>query len=222
MRVLVTGANRGIGLELCRQLISRGDQVVGTARDPASAGELAATGATVLSLDVTDPASVAALAAAVDEPLDLLVNNAGRGGAGPGIAELDWELVRPYFDVNAVGPMRVVQALLPRLRAGALRRVVQLSTNLASIGDNRSGGLYAYRASKAALNMLTRTLALELAAEGFTCVAVHPGWVQTAMGGPRAPLPVAQAVADLVRLFDRLEPAMTGRFWSHTGDELPW
>lgn len=220
---LVTGANRGIGLELCRQLAERGEKVIATARAPERAGDLRSLRVRIEPLEVRDPASVSALAGAVGETgLDVLVNNAGRGGAGPGIAQLDWEIVADYFWVNAIGTMRVVQALLPALRRGREKKIVQLSTGMASIAENRQGGTYAYRASKAALNMLNRTLAAELRPEGFTCLALNPGWVQTDMGGPRAPLQVAESVADILRVVDRSGPDHTGTFVDHTGAELPW
>jgi NAD(P)-dependent dehydrogenase (short-subunit alcohol dehydrogenase family) len=223
MRVLVTGAGRGIGLELCRQLSARGDDVIGTVRDPTRAAALAATGATVETLDVSDGASARALSERfAGRPLDVLVNNAGRGGAGAGIATLDCDLLRAYFDTNSLGPLRTTQALLGALRAGAGRKIVSLTSNLASIAANHAGGLYGYRASKAALNMLNRSLAAELAGEGFTCVVVHPGWVKTDMGGPRAPLAPTDAVAALVRLIDGLGQAMNGRFLSYTGEPLSW
>jgi NAD(P)-dependent dehydrogenase (short-subunit alcohol dehydrogenase family) len=220
---LVTGANRGIGLELCRQLAARGDEVIATAREPARADELGRLGVRVEALDVGDQTSARRLAAALgDVAVDVLVNNAGRGGAGPGIDELDWAIVADYFSVNAIGSMRVVQALLPALRRGREKKIVQLSSDLASIGDNRSGGLYAYRASKAALNMFNRTLAHELAPEGFTCLALHPGWLQTDMGGPRAPVPVAEGVARVLGLLDSAGPDDSGKFLNTQGAELAW
>lgn len=220
---VVTGANRGIGLELCRQLAARGDSVIGTAREPDKASELAGLGVRIQALEVCDQASVDALRDAVGgEPIDVLVNSAGHGGAGPGIASLDWNLVAEHFWVNAVGPMRVAQALLPALRRGRAKKIAQLSSDLASITDNHSGGYYGYRSSKAALNMLNRSLAHELRPEGFTCLTMHPGWVQTDMGGPRAPLPVAQSVAGLIKVIDASGPADTGKFLSHAGAELNW
>jgi NAD(P)-dependent dehydrogenase (short-subunit alcohol dehydrogenase family) len=222
---LVTGANRGIGLELCRQLAARGDQVIATARDPERAGELRVLPVRVESLDVVEQRSVDALGRALEADatgIDVLVNNAGLGGAEPGIVDLDWEAVEQYFRINAIGPMRLVQALLPALRRGRERKIVQLSSNLASIGDNRSGGYYAYRSSKAALNMLNRSLALELEPERFTCVALHPGWLQTDMGGPNAPTPLADGVARFLRVIDGAGPADSGQFLAHDGRELPW
>lgn len=223
MRVLVTGANRGIGLELVRQLKARGDDVIGTTRDPARADALRDTGVEVLPLDVGDDASARALGETLrGRALDLLVNNAGRGGSGPGIDALDFQAMRDMFEINSIGPMRVTQALLPNLRAGSGRRIVHITSELGSISDNRSGGYYAYRASKTALNMLNRSLALELGREGFVTVVVHPGWVQTDMGGPQAPMPVDRSVASMVELFGRLEPSMNGHFLRYNGAEIPW
>jgi NAD(P)-dependent dehydrogenase (short-subunit alcohol dehydrogenase family) len=220
---LVTGANRGIGLELCRQLAARGDQVIATARSPERADELGRLGVRVEPLELRDPASVHALAGALgDAALDVLINNAGRGGAGPGIAELDWDIVTEYFAVNAIGTMRVVQALLPALRRGGAKKIVQLSTRMASLAENQQAGSYAYRASKTALNMMNRSLAHELAGEGFTCLAINPGWVRTDMGGPRAPLPVTESVAGVLRVIDRANPADSGMFLNYQGAEVPW
>jgi NAD(P)-dependent dehydrogenase (short-subunit alcohol dehydrogenase family) len=220
---LVTGANRGIGLEMCRQLAARGDDVIATARKPGDASELAQLGVRVEPLEVRDADSVAALARSVgDAAIDVLVNNAGRGGAGPGIAVLDWTIVDDYFQVNAIGSMRVTQALLPALRRGRGRKIVQLSTGMASLADNRTGGGYAYRASKAALNMFNRSLAHELLPDGFTCLAINPGWLQTDMGGPRAPLPVAEGVAGVLRVVDGAGPAESGKFLDYKGAEVPW
>ena len=220
---VVTGANRGIGLEMCRQLVAGGHTVVGTARDPSKAGALRELGARVEALEARDQGSARALGHALgDLAVDVLVNCAGRGGGGPGIAELDWEMVAEYFWINTIGPMRVTQALLGSLRRGAAKKIAHLSTNLASIADNRSGGHYAYRSSKAALNMMNRSLAHELAAEGFTCLALHPGWVQTDMGGPRAPLPVADSVAGLLGVIDRASPADSGKFLKYDGTEMTW
>jgi NAD(P)-dependent dehydrogenase (short-subunit alcohol dehydrogenase family) len=220
---LVTGANRGIGLEMCRQLAARGDDVIATARAPGEARELAQLGVRVEELEVRDADSAASLARSVgDAAIDVLVNNAGRGGAGPRIAVLDWTIVDDYFQVNALGSMRVTQALLPALRRGRTRKIVQLSTGMASLADNRQGGAYAYRASKAALNMFNRSLAHELGPDGFVCLAINPGWLQTDMGGPRAPTPVAEGVAGVLRVVDGAGPGDTGKFLDYKGLEVPW
>jgi NAD(P)-dependent dehydrogenase (short-subunit alcohol dehydrogenase family) len=220
---VVTGASRGIGLELARQLTQRGEPVIATARNPREADELNALEVSVHTLDVTNPASVAAFAASLgDTPVDILINNAGRGGDGPGLSRLDVERLMSYFDVNALGPLRVTQSLLPNLRAGQRRVVAHLSSRLGSIEDNSEGGAYGYRSSKAALNMINRSMSIELGPEGFCCVVLHPGWVRTDMGGARAPLSVEESVAGLLQVLYRLSESDNGQFLSYTGDSLPW
>jgi len=222
-RWLVTGANRGIGLEWVRQLVARGEDVVATARDLEGAKEMRATGARCERLEVTDASSVAELARRLDgTPLDVLVNNAGKGGSGQPFERLDWNDVADAFAVNAIGPMRVTQALLPNLRAGQRKLVASLTSRMGSIDDNSSGGYYAYRASKAALNMMNKSLAIDLARWGFTCVVLHPGWVQTDMGGPGAPLPPRQSVAGMLDVLQRLRPQDSGKFFDHAGATIPW
>jgi NAD(P)-dependent dehydrogenase (short-subunit alcohol dehydrogenase family) len=220
---LVTGANRGIGLEMCRQLAAAGHMVIATSREPERATDLARLGVRLERLDVSDGDSVRALARSIGAlPIDALVNNAGRGGGGPGIGQLKWDMVAEYFWINTLGPMRVTQALLPSLRRGAGKKIAHLSSNMGSIGDNTSGGHYAYRSSKAALNMMNRSLAHELEREGFTCLVLHPGWVQTSMGGPKAPMAVADSVAALIALIDGAVPAQSGKFLKYDGTELAW
>jgi NAD(P)-dependent dehydrogenase (short-subunit alcohol dehydrogenase family) len=224
--VLVTGANRGIGLEIARQYHAAGWNVIATARDPSAAGELAAIGADVLvpSLDVTSAASVAALAKSLEgRPIDVLINNAGVGdGGGSSIAKLDLEKFGHVLQVNTIGSIRVTQALLPNLRAGQGRTIVSISSVLGSITADTEGGNYGYRESKAALNMFMRSLAAELRSEHFICIAIHPGWVRTDMGGPNAPLTAEQSVAGIRKVLDGLQPADSGKFWSYDGSNLPW
>jgi NAD(P)-dependent dehydrogenase (short-subunit alcohol dehydrogenase family) len=220
---LVTGASRGLGIEWVRQLRARGDQVVATARRPESVPELSSLGAEVHALDVADAASVAALSRALGRrPLDALVNNAGVGGAGPDLQGLDFGDVLRTFEINAIGPMRVTQALWPNLLAGRRRLVANVTSRMGSIADNGSGGYYAYRASKSALNMLTRTLAIDTRGQETTCVLLHPGWVATDMGGSQAPLSPSQSVQGMLAVLDRLGPADTGRFLDWSGTEIPW
>ena len=223
MTVLVTGANRGIGLELARQLIEDGHKVIGTARKPADAGELKSLGAEVLQLDVTDSASVAAMAAALEgRPIDLLINNAGTGGQAPAdLANTDFERVKLTLDVNSLGPMRVTQALLPSLQAGKGKTIVHISSRMGSISQNQ-GSYYGYRASKAALNMLNSSLAIELRPMGITSVVLHPGWVQTRMGGAGADITVEVSVTGMLQVIAGLDMAKTGKFYNYQGDEIPW
>lgn len=219
---LVTGANRGLGLEFARQLSARGDRVLATARDPDSATELKRCVERVYALDVTDPASVDALGKALaSETIDVLINN---GGVFPGqhkIEEMDFDALANAFAVNSIGPMRVVKALLGSVRRSSSKRIVNISTQMGSIA-RADGGAYAYRSSKAALNMLTKLLGQELRDEGIVCVALHPGWVKTRMGGEKAPLTPEESIAGMLRVIDGLRPEQTGAFLDYKGETLPW
>jgi NAD(P)-dependent dehydrogenase (short-subunit alcohol dehydrogenase family) len=221
--VLVTGANRGLGLEFARQYKEAGWQVIGTARNPDTAGELKALGVRVVQLDVASQESIDKLAAALrDEPIDLLINNAGIFPRVGKIEEIDFEDYQRTLVVNTVGPVRVTRALLPNLRQGKLKIIAGLSSNLGSIAENERGNFYGYRESKAALNMFTKTLAAELGPEGFTCIVLTPGWVQTDMGGPSAPLQPADSIAGMKAVLDKVTPADNGTFWSYNGNQVPW
>jgi NAD(P)-dependent dehydrogenase (short-subunit alcohol dehydrogenase family) len=221
--IVITGANRGIGLELARQARARGAQVIATARRPAEARELARRDLRVEQLEVTDAASVARFARALGkQPVDLLINNAGIGVAHSPLEQLDVESLIPFFQVNTLGPLRVTQALLPNLRAGREKKLVHMTSLMGSIADNTSGDAYAYRASKAALNIIAKSMSIDLAPEGFICVVAHPGWVRTDMGGADAPLSVEVSAAGLLRVIDGLGPEHNGKFLGHEGDELPW
>src|SRR5262249_43490015 len=167
---LVTGANRGIGLAFARALSRRGDRVIATARDSAKARELGGLEVQVEALDVADERSIASLARRLaGEPIDVLINNAGVGEAGPGLRGPSVQDLESTLRVNAIGPVILTRELLPNLRAGRRRTVVNLSSGLGSVSGNTDGGWSAYRASKAALNQLTRTMAAELARERFIC-----------------------------------------------------
>jgi NAD(P)-dependent dehydrogenase (short-subunit alcohol dehydrogenase family) len=226
MRSVVTGANRGIGFEFVRQMIARGDDVVAGVRRPDRADSLRALAAErlrILTLDVADPASVVAFARELgDEPVDLLINNAGIVGDRGELTSLDAEDLSRTFLVNAVGPVLVTRALLPNLRRGQARKVVHLSSGMGSIGDNTSGGSYGYRMSKAALNMASRNLAHDLKLDGIMSVVLNPGWVQTDMGGPDATLPVGESVRRMLGIIDKLTIERTGQFLNHTGEPYEW
>jgi NAD(P)-dependent dehydrogenase (short-subunit alcohol dehydrogenase family) len=220
---VVTGANRGLGLELARQLSARGEQVVACARQPRQATALQALPVTVEELDVADAQSVSSFARRLGSaPVDVLVNNAGLGGSDEPLAEIDFDRMEQLFRVNALGPLRMAQALLPNLRAGRRKLVASMSSRMGSIDDNSSGGYHGYRASKAALNMITKSLSIDLAREGFTCVVLHPGWVATEMGGTGAPLSAERSVQSLLRVLDRIQRRDSGKFFDHTGAVIPW
>jgi NAD(P)-dependent dehydrogenase (short-subunit alcohol dehydrogenase family) len=228
MNVVITGANRGIGLELVRQFLARGDTVHAGVRDPASATELSALGPQhagrlhVAACDVSDEVRVRAFAAGVPGPVHLLVNNAGMRERPDGLEDLDAEALLRTFRVNAVGPLLLTRALLPQLRAAKGAKVASLGSGLGSISDNTSGDAYGYRMSKAALSMAMRSLAQDLREDGILAVVVSPGWVKTDMGGPEAPLSVTESAAGMVTFLDGLTPQQSGGFFDYKGERLAW
>lgn len=220
-RVLVTGANRGIGLEFVRQYAADGWEVIATVRDDASSAELGRLGARVEYLDMRDFAAVAAFPQRLGgEPLDLFVANAG-------LSQAKW--IRSFEDaqgwqevhaVNAVAPTLLAEALLPLVEAAG-GRMAAVSSRMGSIADS-SGGHIAYRASKAALNSAWRALAIGWSERSVTLVLLHPGWVQTDMGGPQAPLPVEESVAGMRRVIAALPRTASGSFVDYRGEPVPW
>ena len=221
--VLVTGANRGLGLEFVKQLKAKGYKVIGTARSPAKATELKATGVQVEQLDVADQASVDALAAALEGmPIDILINNAGMANrTDSSLATLDFAAMERSFQVNSLGPLRVTQALLPNLQAGKGKTIVNITSRLGSI-ELSTGGIYAYRTSKTALNQINKIMSVELAPQGFTSIVMHPGWVKTDMGGPDATLTVPESINGMLGVIGGLTVDSTGKFYNYDGTELPW
>ena len=220
----ITGANRGLGLEFARELSKRADTtIIATAREPEKATDLARLVHDVLPLDVADPASLAALKDKLkDRPIDVLINNAGVSSDAKAIADLELAELQRVFAVNAFGPLLTARALLPNLRAGKGKTVFNITSMLGSIAGNKGGSSYPYRGSKAALNMLTVCLANELRAEDFTCVVVHPGWVQTDMGGPAAPLTAEQSVTAMLKTLDSLKKEDSGKFFNYDGKHMDW
>lgn len=230
MRAVITGANRGIGLELVRQLLARGDEVEALARDPDRARDLHAlrpnhgASLTILSCDVSSDSSVRTYARARPrQPVDLLINNAGTYGTSRGLELEDTAEMLRILDTNAVGAVRMVKALFQPLRDGRGKKIAHITSGMGSIGENRSGGYYAYRMSKAALNMFSVTLAEEVRKHGLISVALNPGWVQTDMGGAGAPVPVRDSAAGLLRVIDGLTPTDSGKFLDYrAGEEIAW
>ena len=229
---LVTGANRGIGLEFVRQLLGRGEHVVATCRHPGRATALNALAGEypgrlhVLPLDVAAPKSRAELARELplvlgdDGRLDLLVNNAGVLHSGERFGNVDQAILEDSLRTNAAGPFLLAQALAPLLADGA--RIANLSSVMGSIAGRGEFRSPSYCASKAAQNMLTVQLAQALAARGVVVVALHPGWVMTEMGGEHATVPTAEAVRGLLQVIDGATPAHSGRFLDWRGEPLPW
>jgi len=233
--VLVTGANRGIGLELARQYAARGWRVIGTARKPSEATELNALVAdsdgrvVIEALDVMDSASIDALAKKYEgQPVDILFNNAGVTGGGENqqfARNMQWELFDVVHRTNVVGPLKMADAFLPHLLAGQQKKISNVSSSQGSIGSTKNGMLYIYRSSKAALNMVMVNLANQLKTKGIAVAMIDPGPVDTDMmkGLPKKMLrPVDTAAGDLIRITDQLSMENTGTFWTFDGTVLPW
>lgn len=219
MTAIITGANRGIGLELARQLKARGDDVIAVCRQ--SSPDLDALGARVeAGVDVSDASAVRELAARLkDVTIDILINNAGIL-RGESLDALKFDGIEQQFEVNALGPLRVSAALLPLIAKGG--KIVIITSRMGSIADNSSGGYYGYRMSKAAVNAAGVSLARDVASRGIAVALIHPGMVATDMTGKHG-IPPADAARGVLARIDALNPETTGRFWhAGTGEELPW
>ncbi len=219
---VVTGANRGIGFELVRQLAARGDCVTASVRDAAKRAPPDALGAATLVFDTRDEAAIRAAAAGVAAPVDVLVANAG--AFGPSRQEprdFDFDGALDLFSVNALGPLRTAQAFLPQLKKAARPRIVFISSVMGAMAYEGAKAL-AYRASKAALNKLMQGLAYDLKPESVIVVALHPGWVRTDMGGQEAPLAPAESAAGLLQVIDGLTMAQTGGFFDYQNSRMAW
>lgn len=220
--VLITGTNRGIGLELARQYAAEGWRVHACLRDLAkgSAVEAIAGDIRLHELDVTDEDRIEGLAAALKgETIDLLINNAALGGPEDSTDPAEWAEV---FRVNSIAPVRILQAFLLHLQRSRNARVLSITSRMGSIADNSRGGSYAYRSSKAALNAAMKSFAIELKPKGITVAVMHPGWVQTDMGGPEAPVPVKVSAEGLRRVIATMKPSDTGAFFNYDGTPIPW
>jgi len=217
-RVLVTGANRGIGLELCRQLVARGDELIAVCRKNSDA--LTALNVQVIEgIDVSNTELVRDLSLKLGQlALDWVINNAGILSV-ESLSTLDFDAMERQFRVNALGPLRITSALLPNLSAGS--KVAIVTSRMGSIEDNTSGGYYGYRMSKAAVNMAGMSLSRDLKARGIAVALLHPGMVATEMTGQQGIAP-EHAAAGLIARMDELDLDSSGAFWHAEGERLPW
>ncbi|MCC7271924.1 MAG: SDR family NAD(P)-dependent oxidoreductase [Alphaproteobacteria bacterium] len=220
--VLVTGCDSGIGRAFAEQYAAAGYAVVATYRD--LAGRLPdRPGMRHLALDVTDAEQFAAARAALaGEPIDILVSNAGIGLDVRRLGDLDFAYVQRMLAVNTIGPLRLVESFVDNVAASRERRIVIVTSAMGAIGANLSGGHYGYRASKAGLNAIGRSLAIDLFPRGITVVMLHPGWVRTAGGSPDAPMTAAESVAAMRDVVRRLGNHQTGGFYTYAGQPMPW
>lgn len=230
-RVLITGANRGLGLELVLQCVQRGDQVFAGCRSPKKSTALTDVSVkypgqvTILPLEVTDEESIAQAAAKIateTDGLDLLFNNAAIHTDGEHLSEVNAETLLKLIHVNAVGAVLVAQSFINLLKKGTDPKLINVSSEAGSIEGMGEFRGYNYYGSKAAMNMYTRSLAWDPETEGVTVIAIHPGWVRTDMGGSEAHLSTAESAEGLLQVTDGLTPADNSKFYTWEGEEYPW
>lgn len=225
--LFITGANRGIGLEMVKQFAQSNWKISACCRNPATATELTAlaqenTDIKLYALDVTDYQAVTNLA---DElkgvSFDLLINNAGiYGPKGSSLDNLDIEAWRQVFETNTIAPLKLIQAFTPHVAASEGKRIAVLSSKMGSISDNQSGSAYIYRSSKTALNQVIKSLSIDLSPQGIQVIALHPGWVRTEMGGPNGLIDTTESVTGLKSVMT--SEIKTGHFYNYDGSEIAW
>lgn len=226
--ILITGANRGIGLELVRQYYSMDWRVIACCRDLAQSNELKKIDEDnnrliIRQLDIRKIDEIAALSRYLEnQSIDILYNNAGIIGHTTKFGELEQEGWLETLKVNTIGPILLIQALIHQLELGQLKIIANMSSSLASISSNSEGGYYQYRSSKTALNSVTKNLAIELKHKGFTVVAIDPGWVKTDMGGKNALITPEESVTGIRHVLNTLTQEDTGTFINYQGKKQPW
>jgi NAD(P)-dependent dehydrogenase (short-subunit alcohol dehydrogenase family) len=228
---LITGASRGIGLEFCRQYAADGWRVLACCRHPERSDELNKLAAQfpelvkTYELDVADHAQIEHLAQVLDaESIDLLVNNAGiyPDSDNRGFGHTDYAEWTRAFRINTMAPLKMAESFSRQIAGSKLKTIVTITSMMGSIADNRGGGSYLYRSSKAAVNMVVKSLSIDLKPAGITAVVFHPGWVKTDMGGPNALVSAEQSVSGMRRLIVRLTIADSGKFFGYDNREILW
>ena len=227
--ILITGANRGIGLEFTEQFAFDEWQVIACCRNPAGAEQLQAlakeqTTIEVHALDVTNYSQMADLAQKLSgRPIDILLSNAGIFGAkGVGFGEVDADDFRQVLEVNTIAPLMLVQNFVDNVALSSRKLVAVISSKVGSIADNSGGGFYPYRSSKTAVNQVVKCLSIDLADRGVSVISLHPGWVQTEMGGPNAEITTGQSVSGLKKILQSAGLQQNGQFIEYDGNNIPW
>lgn len=217
---VITGANRGLGLEMAKQYAAQGWDVIATAREPEKAEELNAIDkVTVMPLDAAEDSSIETFAEQLgDRPVDLFINNAGIYGP----SELDRDKWLDLFNVNVVGPVKLATALRDNVAKSADKKMVVISSQVGSIAENETGSMMYYRTSKAAVNQAWHSLAQQWQDEDLTLAMLHPGWVQTDMGGENADLTPQESVEGMRSVIEGLDRNKNGKFYDYSGREIPW
>ena len=229
MSILITGTNRGIGLEFVKHYLKNNEKVIATCRNRNSAKDLlelenTTSNLSLLELDVSKPNSIDEFTSKIaNQPIDTFINNAGV--FGPRNIEFGNFNAKEWLDVfniNTIAPLLITQKILKNLRLGKNKKLAFISSKVGSIEDNTGGGMYIYRTSKTALNQVIKSLSIDLKEENFIAVALHPGWVQTDMGGPNALIDTKTSVKGLIEVIDNLAPKNSGRFYNYDGSPIPW
>lgn len=225
--ILITGASRGIGLELVKQYADDGWKIFACCRNPAKATVLKKLAASnqaisIHQLDVTKEKEIQNLARTLRGPIDILFNCAGIIGTDDTIADVNVDEWLTVFKTNTIGPFLMARAFIPQVLKSKLKIIANMSSIMGSIAFDNSGGDYIYKSSKAALNSVLKTLANELTAKGISIISLHPGWVKTDMGGPNAPISPEESVKGLRKVLSKVTLKNTGSFVSYEGKKLPW
>ena len=226
-QVLITGANRGIGLEFCEQYVADGWNVIACCRKPADASELSElalqhNNLQIVSLDVSDFAQIDALALQLkDEKIDVLINSAGVYARGK-FGDINYDEWAESFKINSMALLKMAEAFVAHVAKSQLKKMAVLTSKMGSIDDNTSGESYIYRSSKTAVNMVMKNLSIDLKPYGISVVTLHPGWVQTDMGGPNGLISVQKSVTGLRRVIEDLSLETTGQFVDYAGKAINW
>ena len=227
--ILVTGANRGLGIEFVEQYLNKGYEVIATYRNENSSMDLIEMGnersnLKLLQLDVTSNKSLNSFAENLgDSPIDIFINNAGvYGPRNSSFGNVDEENWIPAIKVNAIAPLLLTQLIIKNIRAGTDKKLIYITSKMGSIDDNKGGGAYVYRSSKTALNAVVKSLSVDLENEGIVVALIHPGWVKTDMGGPNALIERDTSVRGMTEVISNLDITSTGNFYNYDGSIIPW
>ena len=227
--VLITGANRGLGLGFVKNYLVKDVNVVSTTRDIKGSKELLALKEIfrdkleIFELDLIKESAGDTIANLIgDRPIDILINNAGVGSTNQHFEAVSPKPWLEVLKVNLIAPLMITQSIINNVKKGSDKKIYFLSSQLGSIGDNASGGMYIYRSSKTGLNQVVKSLSVDLKPQGITVVSLHPGWVKTDMGGPNAPVSIDESIEGMMQVIDTTDIRDTGRFFNYDGKELPW
>ena len=227
--VLITGANRGLGLGFVKNYLGKNINVVSTTRDIKGSKELLALKEIfrdkleIFELDLIKESAADTIADLIgDRPIDILINNAGVGSTNQHFEAVSPKPWLEVLKVNLIAPLMITQSIINNVKKGSDKKIYFLSSQLGSIGDNASGGMYIYRSSKTGLNQVVKSLSVDLKPQGITVVSLHPGWVKTDMGGPNAPVSIDESIEGMMQVIDSTDIRDTGRFLNYDGKELPW